>query len=149
MSTTIGYTALTRVSLHWSAFESLLKAVRVRDSDVPKLAARYTYADCLKVVRAHDPEGRFFTFVLAHLSGPGAERLREQLTGYLRGGDCPSLPLAKSIRHIFFHGMLTPSAQDSRPQDVDAICTRLSRSLVTIKDREFSERVGQLVDAYP
>jgi hypothetical protein len=149
-ATAVGYAALTRVSLHWSAFEAMLEALRIAGPDIPALAAKYNYTDCLAVVRKADPGDRFFRFVRSHLSdGPEGARLRQQLDAYLAGEDCPSLPLAKAIRHIFFHGWLTPNAKEARPQDVDTICTRLSRSLVTIMDGEFGEHAADLKAAYP
>ena len=75
--------------------------------------------------------------------------VRSQVDSHLRGEDCPAPALAAAIRHIFLHGPLTPNAKEARPDDVKIICDRLSRALVTMMDREFSNRVADLVEAVP
>lgn len=144
-ATVRGYNALTEVSLHWTAFEAMLEALRTTGDAV---AGRYSHEDCISTLRAADEGNRFFRFVHAHLDA-NAKRLRRQLESYLDGKACPSLPLAKSIRHIFFHGMLTPNAQAARPENVEVICKRLSRSLVIMMNSEFRSHVDDLVEMFP
>lgn len=146
LTTAAGYDALTKVSLHWSAFESACTALRIPPSDVPNVAAKYDNHQCLADLRRVDPDGRFFTFVHAHLE---RERHRAQIAEFLDGRDCSPIALGKAVRHIFLHGPLTPNASQVHPHAVKAMCDRLSRALMTIIDKEFSERVKDLMAAYP
>jgi hypothetical protein len=142
MATRQGYEALTRVSLHWSAFETMLKALCVQGDRVPALVAKYPHAGCSDDVRRADPDGRFVRYVLENLDGE--TRLRGQLSHHLAGQDVPPTALAKAIRHIFLHGLLTPNARQVDPRNVQSICNKLSRGLVIIMDGEFAAAVSDL-----
>lgn len=146
LTTAAGYDALTKVSLHWSAFESACAALRIPAVNIPKVAANYDNTQCLADLRRVDPEGRFFTFVREHLDG---DRHRAQIADFLDGEDCSPIALVKAVRHIFLHGPLTPNASQVHPHSVKAMCDRLSRALMVITDKEFSGRVKDLIAAYP
>jgi hypothetical protein len=47
----MGYAALTRVSPHWSASESMHSALRIDGADVAALAEGYNHSDCLAGLR--------------------------------------------------------------------------------------------------
>ena len=139
-----GYDALTKVSLHWSAFEQLLRAIKV--TDARSIAARHDFAQCLSDMRAADPTNVFFQFVLSHLD---SESLKAPVGEYILGKSCSALALSKAVRHIFLHGPLTPNVSGLAPSVVSAVCDALSDALVTVMDFEFERNVADLVSAYP
>lgn len=134
-----GYTALARASLAYSAFEALLQLIGVPHKQATRLLGRYPIAEWLKTLRVHDPKNLFFGFVHERVA-PTHEKVN--VDQFLKGQGCDFTALARSVRHIFFHGELTPNAGNSSPQDVCAICECLFRGLVQIIDREFSERLA-------
>lgn len=143
-ATTEGYNALTKVSLHWSAFEQLKRALRLQDSR--ELARKYEYSNYLGQIRLADPDGKFFNFVVEQLD---ADALKKPVGDFLKGESCNTLVLAKSVRHIFLHGPLTPNVKGLAPATVTSICDALSQSLTEIMDHEFSLRVQDLKAIYP
>jgi hypothetical protein len=145
-TTVLGYNALTRVTLAWSAFEGLLPAVRLHLGDVPAIRARYNSAACLADLRQADPSGKFLAFVRDRLT---KKSQRDELDKYLDGKVCCVLTVARGIRHIFVHGPLTPNANQADPNAVSAVCDRLAVMLRNTMDREFSERVERLVQMFP
>lgn len=145
-ATLLGYNALTRVTLAWSAFEGLLPAVRLHLGDIPSIRARYNSAACLADLRQADQSGKFLAFIRDRLT---KKSQREELDKYLDGKDCCVLTIARGVRHIFVHGPLTPNANQADPNAVTAVCDRLAVMLRRTMDREFSGRVDRLVQMFP
>lgn len=144
LATCAGYDALTKVSLHWSAFEQFQRAIK--SNDARPIAAGYNFQACLATLREVDPQQVFFRFVCDHLA-QGAPR--QAVTSFVEGKYCSAFALVKAVRHIFLHGPLTPNVQGVSPHTVSKICDVLSDTLVEVMDREFSRNVDCLVKAYP
>jgi hypothetical protein len=134
-----GYTALARASLAYSAFEAILQLIGVPSKDTSRLLRRYPVTDWLGYLRRHDPKQLFFGFIEARVA-PHHEKTN--LAQFLKGQGCDFTAIARSVRHIFFHGELTPNAGGSSPQDVCAICECIFSGLVEIMGREFSDRLA-------
>ena len=134
-----GYTALARASFAYSAFDALLDLVGVPYKDASKILQRYPTARWINELRAHDPKHLFFEFVHQRVAGKHETANIEQ---FLKGQGCDITALARSVRHIFFHGELTPNAGGSAPQDVSQICGCLFSKLVQVMDTEFSARLA-------
>ncbi len=137
--TTAGYDALTKVTLHWTAFEQLCRAINI--TDMRTIGQRHSYDECLKSIREADPQNIFFKSVKFHITAPDQ---KNQLDIFINHGVCSSLTLAKSIRHIFLHGPLTPNVNGCSPNTVSAICDALCKSLVEIMDKEFANAASKL-----
>jgi hypothetical protein len=137
-----GYSALTKVSLHWSAFEAMLLAFGLGD-DARSIARGYDFSRSVAAVRRYDPGDLYFTFVREMLDARSP--LKRQLRQYLAGGPVTTFALAKALRHIYFHGHLTPNAREVAPGSVVAICNVLTDSLVFVMDEEFSSRADDLL----
>lgn len=86
----------------------------------------------------------FFKFVSSELDSSGQ---RAEVDNFISGYTCCGLKLAKAVRHIFFHGTLTPNARGSEASEVAAACMALSDGLVQVMDVEFAAAVQQLLDA--
>ena len=137
--TNAGYTALARVSFAYSAFDALLTLIGVPYKDASKVLAGYPYKRWINQLRKHDAKNSFFGFVSQRVAGHHETANMEQ---FLRGQGCDITALARSVRHIFFHGELTPNAGGCSPQDVCRICECLFANLVEVMDREFSARLA-------
>ena len=137
--TTSGYNALTKVTLHWTAFEQLCRAIKI--TDMRMIGQRHSYDECIKSIREADPQNIFFRSVKFHITTPDQ---KIQLDAFINNGTCSSLTLAKSIRHIFLHGPLTPNVNGCSPHAVSAICDALCKSLVEIMDIEFANTASDL-----
>ncbi len=137
--TTNGYNSLTKVTLHWTAFEQLCRAIKITNMRV--IGQRHSYDECLKSIREADPQNIFFKSVKFHITTPDQIN---QLDAFINNGACSSLTLAKSIRHIFLHGPLTPNINGCSPNAVSDICDALCKSLVEIMDIEFASRASEL-----
>jgi len=57
------------------------------------------------------------------------------------------LELTKAVRHIFFHGTLTPNARGSEASEVAIACMALAGGVVQVMDVEFSTAVDDLLGA--
>jgi len=141
--TTSGYNALTKVTLHWTAFEQLCRAIKV--TDMRAIGQRHSYGECLKSIREADPQNIFFRSVKFHITAPDQ---KSQLDAFINNGPCTSLTLAKSIRHIFLHGPLTPNVNGCSPHAVSTICHALCKSLVEIMDVEFVNAASGLEEMF-
>lgn len=138
-----GYDALTRLMLMWSAFEGFIHAAKTKRQD---LSARLDHAPCLADLRAIPAATRYLAFVLPRLKHPAQIAEVEK---FVRGEPCCTLTLAAAVRHIFVHSALTPSSDQVEPGSVIMVCDRLSLLVRRVIDREFSERVAELVEMFP
>jgi hypothetical protein len=136
--TRAGYSALARLAFAYSAFESMLELIGVGRKDAASILGPYPVAKWLKELRRYDPQYGFFQFVRERL-GPKHEA--QNVGQFLKGQGCDISALAASIRHVFFHGELTPNAGGSNPQVVRQICECLFKVLVEVMDQEFGGRL--------
>jgi len=143
-NTLAGYNALTGLSLHWSAFEQFKKALKIESAD--GLLNKYPTDECLSMIKSLDPYFTFFTFVQDHLTGKSQ---KIELERFILSGEGSPLLLSKTIRHIFFHGPLTPNAKGVDPLIVQQICDCLSDFIINFIDAEFENNVNKLLVFYP
>lgn len=68
---------------------------------------------------------------------------------FLQGQTCSCITLAKGVRHIFLHGLLSPGVQGSDPSVISEICDLLSECLFEIIDREFNAKAERLEAMFP
>jgi hypothetical protein len=130
--TVAGYSALMRASLHWTAFEMFKKALNIKDTR--GIFKSYPFDSHLEAIRACFTSKEFFQVVRGHLTD---EKQRKQLDAFAAGDQISPLVLAKALRHIFFHGALTPNAGGASPAEVIVICDELCKYMVEIMDCEF------------
>jgi len=144
IETKIGYEALTKVTLHWSAFEQLKKSINMEDTR--ELVKNYNFSILANNIRKLDADGSFFKFLKKHLSNNSQA---QSLSDFIEGKNDNLLLLSKFIRHIFLHGPLSANVSGNSPLVVREICDLLSDLLVTIMNKEFKKCVDSLVLAYP
>lgn len=142
-STTAGYSALTKVALYWSAFEQMMVALNIPDPRY--FVGRHKYIDDLRQIQTVDGVRKFFGFVKEKIN---RKDLKTKLEEYLKNGNGNVFMLAKSIRHIYLHGHLTANVKGLAPQDIASICDRLCEMLLNVMDKEFADRVQDLMQVY-
>lgn len=139
--TRAGYSALTRMAFTYSAFESMLALIGVPKKAAGTILTHYPVSKWIKHITSFEPPCTFIRFVEARTE-PKHEKV--QIQQFLEGKGCDVTAIAASIRHIFFHGELTPNAQGVDPNAVCRICEYLIQMLTGIMDREIENRLGPL-----
>ncbi len=104
--TTVGYSALFRVFVTYSAFEQFLDCCGLNLSGMAPLLPLYKPGDCEAAIRNVEHHDSFLKAVLQHLDRASHRTQMQKLSGK----SCNLLYVAAGIRHIFAHGKLTPNS---------------------------------------
>jgi hypothetical protein len=142
-STTAGYNSMVRVALSWSAFEALLGALD-KQNDFATVSARHDLSVPLATMRKAGNARPFFEFVAKELT---SKVQRQHVLDFIEAKPCCGLTLAKAIRHIFFHGTLTPSAGQAESAAVATACGLLADAVRNVMDIEFRSALDTLLGA--
>jgi hypothetical protein len=134
-----GYSALCHLLLTYSAFEYLLRALRLDQHNTTLLLSTSERDEILRRVHLQDPGNALFAFMKPHLNKPHQKQLRF----YLLGQPCNPFFLASGIRHLFAHGVLTPNPSGVTSITVRNVSRYLSRVLCKVMDREFEKRIEE------
>ena len=137
--TVSGYEGLLRLFFVWSAFEQFLKITKRKQSSIGSVLQRYDSKRLLHLLRAADAGNRFFSFVHDRTNQPHQTHLK----AYFGRQECNVTYLASAIRHVFAHGSLTPSADQTPPESVKRICDLLFKFLLTVMDKEFTRHMDE------
>ncbi len=135
-----GYASLFRLFFAWTAFDQYLTAIPCEQAKCLVWVSRHTPSDLQAQVRQLDPNNRLFNLICAKTRGATFEQIRH----HINGDEINWTYLASSLRHIFAHGILTPSANGVRPGTVGAVCQLLVPHVLTAVDGDFSMRVEEL-----
>jgi hypothetical protein len=139
--TRAGYSALTRLAFTYSAFEAMLSLLGCPKKAAGTLLMKYDVAKWVAHITAIDPSCAFIKFVESKTQ-PNHEKT--QIALFLAGKVCDVSAIAAAMRHVFFHGELTPNAGGVDPNVVCRICDYLIPMLVGVMDREIETRLGPL-----
>jgi hypothetical protein len=134
-----GYEGLLRLFFVWSAFEQFLKITKLKQSSIEIVTQRYGTTKLLVLLHKADPENRFFLFIHDRTN----QLHKKHLKSYFTGQECNVTYLASAIRHVFAHGSLTPSADQTPPRTVKRICELLSEFLLRVMDKEFTRYMDE------
>jgi hypothetical protein len=134
-----GYEGLLRLFFVWSAFEQFLKITKRKQSSIESDLHRYDTRKLLQLLRTADPGNRFLLFVHDRTN----QSHKKHLKSYFTGQECNVTYLASAIRHVFVHGSLTPSADQTPPGNVKRICDLLSKFLLSVMDKEFTRHMDE------
>lgn len=137
-ATVEGYSALLKVFLCWSAFEQFIDLLGVEQRNLAPLLQPYHPDEIIKQIKSIDRNRSFYDFLYAQVNQPH----RRELDNYFRDDLKNVTYLASAIRHIFVHGLLTPHANQTRPQKVVKIGAVISEFLLHVMDEEFDKRVN-------
>jgi len=138
-TTASGYEGLLRLFFVWSALEQFMKITQTKQSQFLKVLESYNTRKLLNAIRRVDIGNRFYKFVRERTNQTNKKHLEE----YLKGKECNVTYLASSLRHVFVHGSLTPSADQTNPGRVKKICDLLSKFLLNLMDKEFTRHMNE------
>lgn len=138
------YSAFTKLFLAFTAFEMFQKAFGItQPTDIQALDKKHGGNAIVKKMRAiHASSPQFFNFIESMLDSSAMKKNLAKLTS---GQDVCAVYLAKSFRHIFAHGILTPSADGSDPKISKEIGEILYQYLMDIMDAEAAVLAGRIV----
>lgn len=140
------YSAFIKLFLAFTAFETFQKAFGVtQPSDIQALDKKHggnAIVQKLRVIHSSSPQ--FFTFIESMLNSSAMKKNIAKLTS---GQDVCAINLAKSFRHIFAHGILTPNAAGSDPKISKEIGEILYQYLMDIMDSEAAVLAGNILSA--
>ena len=141
--TTNGYESLTRVMFFWSAIEQMEHALP--DCSPRHLAEKYPEVTISGTERVDMNCENFFNFIHERLE----KSLKSRMEDFLDNKDASAFTLAKSIRHIYVHGHLTPNVRGVSPSDIQLLCNKLCDILRNVIEKEFSYRALALKEIPP
>ena len=135
-----GYSALMRVFLVYSAYESYLKLIT---NESKKCKAGKAFLNTKKSrqisekILELDKNKKFYKFV----SSFSQKYVSEEIEKFYNKEDHNIVCLLSSIRHIFVHGSLTPHSNKINPKTVQKICNLLSDFFLSQIAKDFSRRI--------
>jgi hypothetical protein len=136
------YSAITRIFLVYSAFETYCGIIGLHpshESQVKSLQDSQIQGNILKTIREDLDPGYAIAKVLEeHLTG---KNLKQSISDFVAGQDVNVSCLARSIRHVFAHGVLTANSTGISPKRFDQISQLISDFLLDCMDKDFNTRV--------
>lgn len=141
--TAIGYNSLVKVFLAYSAFEQFLEIMGKDRSSVNSILIQYNSTKHINYILREDKNKRFYDFLCTHLDKKRTDQKEEKkLTKVYNKSSDNIIYIASSIRHIFAHGLLSPSANRCKPETVKNICDCIFNFLIEVMDKEFSKKIN-------
>lgn len=134
------YSAIIRIFLVYSSFESYCKILGIPcgdESQVAFLQNNSSQENVLAEIRELDPDCQLFQFLALHLRSGGKLMMEE----FIDGEKVNISFLAKAIRHVFAHGILTANPGKLSPKKFDEISQKLSKFLLDCMDEHFDHLV--------
>jgi hypothetical protein len=135
-----GYSALMRVFLVYSVFESYLKLITKEDKKC-KAGKAFLSAKKSKQISQEilelDKNKKFYKFI----SSFSEDYMSKDIEKFYNKEEHNIVCLLSSIRHIFVHGHLTPHANTTNPKVVKKICNLLSEFFLDEIAKDFSKRI--------
>jgi hypothetical protein len=141
-NTTAGYSGLCRVLFVYSAFEAFMKITGHSQTTIGHELEEHGAIRLLSRLKTVDSGNQFYRFIFERVNPVH----QTQLQNYFNDDPCNVAFLASSIRHIFAHGFLTPSAGGGEAVDATEICNLVSEFLLAFMDAEFTKRVSKGMD---
>ncbi len=135
------YSAITRIFLVYSAFETYCSAVGLglNNSIHMKALEENNLRDrTIQAIRNLDPENNLPRYLVDKIKSPG---LINTLNSFIEGNDINVSYLARSIRHIFAHGVLSAHSVGLSSSNFDQISQLISEFLLDCMDEDFDRRV--------
>lgn len=135
------YSAIVRVFLTYSAFESYIKAIGLnpsRESVVKDLQDKQGQKIHISAIRKIDPEYDLFIFLAAHLD---SKKLRDMLTDFTEGAQANVSLIARCIRHVFAHGILSANSAGLSAEKFNELARVVCDFLLDVMDRDFTEKL--------
>ena len=140
--TPLGYASIMRIFLVYSAFETYCKALNCQcgNEDQVKFLQDHSLRETtLLEIRRLDPDNKLFIFLASHLNKSNVQIMNDFIKGEVSGINISFL--AKSIRHVFAHGVLTANVGGLSARRFEKISKLISEFLLECMDNDFESRV--------
>ena len=101
------YSAITRIFLVYSAFETYCRIVGLNpshESEIKSLQDSHSQQEIIQIIRDLDPNYAVSKFLSQHLTGA---QLRQMMCEFQDGQDVNVSFFARCIRHVFAHGIFS------------------------------------------
>ena len=135
------YSAITRIFLVYSAFETYCCIIGLNpsyESQVKLLQDSQEQEKVIKAIRESDPENAVSKYLVKHLTG---KHLKQMICDFKDGQEVNVSCLARSIRHVFAHGILAATSTGLSPKRFNQVSQLISDFLLNCMDEDFDERV--------
>ena len=135
------YSAIIRIFLVYSAFETYCHIIGLNpsnESQVKSLQDSQVQKKVIKAIRDLDTENAISKFLVQHLTG---RQLKQMICDFKDGREVNVSCLARSIRHVFAHGILAATSIGLSPKRFNQVSQLISDFLLDCMDRDFDERV--------
>lgn len=141
LDTPLLYSAITRIFLTYSAFETYCHVLRFNigdQSQMNSLEDNDLRGEIIRAIRNLDPGNDLPQFLVRNLDGLA---LKQILYSFIEGNSVNVSCFARSIRHVFAHGVLSAHAVGLSSQKFDQISQLISEFLLDCMDEDFDRRV--------
>lgn len=135
------YSAITRIFLVYSAFETYCRIIGLnpsRESQVKALQDTQSLKTINKSIRDLDPKNGFSSFLEEHLCD---SNLKKMMHEFIEGQEVNVSFLARCTRHVFAHGVLTANSPNLSAKRFDQVSQVISDFLLNCMDQDFDKRV--------
>jgi hypothetical protein len=135
------YSAITKIFLVYSAFETYCCIIGLNpsyESQVKSLQDSQSQDQVIKTIRDLDPENSVSNFLSQHLTG---KHLKQMMSDFKDDRDVNVSCFARSIRHVFAHGILAANSTGLSPKRFNQVSQSISDFLLNCMDQDFDDRV--------
>jgi hypothetical protein len=135
------YSAITRIFLVYSAFETYCHIIGLnpsKESQIKCIQESQSQEDVIKTIRDLDPKNTISNFLEQHLTG---KDLKQMMCDFKAGHDINVSCFARSIRHVFAHGVLSANSTGLSPKRFNQVSLIISNFLLDCMDQDFDRRV--------
>lgn len=136
------YSAIVRIFLVYSAFETYCRAIGLNPSKeilVKPIQDTLGQSNIILSIRNHDPQNLLFRFLLQHLTN---QPLKQMMSNFIEGEDVNVSFLAKCVRHVFAHGVLAANSSGLSAEKFDKISMIISTFLLDCMDKDFESKIN-------
>lgn len=135
------YSAITRIFLVYSAFETYCHIIGLKPSkelQLKSIQESQSQKDVIKKIRELDPKNTIPNFLEEHLT---SKDLKQMMCHFKAGNDINVSCFARSIRHVFAHGILSANSTGLSPKRFNQMSLMISNFLLDCMDEDFNRRV--------
>jgi hypothetical protein len=141
-----GYNALLKAALVYSAFETYVNTLDRKDGEgFYKRGYRLLDPEKRKKISKKilelDKDRKFYGFVFQYTDPEQGKQARKHIEKFYDGVEHNQVYLLALLRHLFFHGILTP-----KPTRVVKICDLLSDFFLEQVENDFRKRVQKTLN---
>ncbi|MGB3403324.1 MAG: hypothetical protein WBA77_11595 [Microcoleaceae cyanobacterium] len=135
------YSAITRIFLVYSAFETYCYIIGLKpnkESQIKFIQNAQSQEEIIKAIRDLDPSNNISNFLEQHSTG---KDIKQMMCDFKAGDDINVSCFARSIRHVFAHGILSANSTGLSPKRFNQLSLIISNFLLDCMDEDFDRRI--------